>query len=147
MSDPSPLRPLPTAKPGRSTRRVFIRDLVLDCRIGIHSHEQNSRQRVRMNVELLVPADGPVADDIGQVVSYETIVDGIRALIAEGHINLVETLADRIIDLCFADLRVESARVRVEKLDIYEEAESVGVEVERHRTGDCSGGTSPGSAS
>jgi len=58
-------------------------------------------------------------------------VNGARALTSDGHINLVETLAERIAALCLADARVSSVRVRVEKLDIYEQADSVGVEIER----------------
>ena len=82
-----------------------------------------------------IVADGarPLRDSIANVVSYETIVDGIRAITGRGHINLVETLADRIGDLCLADDRVQRARVRVEKLDIYPDAAGVGVEVERAR--------------
>jgi dihydroneopterin aldolase len=133
MNDPTPLHSEPAANLGRVNRRVFIRDLVLEARIGIHSHEQNHSQRVRINVNLLVGDDAPLGDDIRHVVSYETVVDGIHALLAAGHINLVETLADRIVAQCFADSRIEHVRVRVEKLDIYEDAESVGVEVESTR--------------
>jgi len=58
----------------------------------------------------------------------------MRAITEESHINLVETLAERIAGLCLADARVARVRVCVEKLDIYEEAASVGVEIERVRT-------------
>ena len=58
---------------------------------------------------------------------------GIKAIVAAGHINLVETLAERIAALGLADHRVEAARVRVEKLHVVAEAESVGVEIERFR--------------
>ena len=67
------------------------------------------------------------------VVSYEAIVDGIRAITRSGHINLVETLADRIVELCLANPRVRSVWVRVEKLDLFPDAAGVGVEVERSR--------------
>ena len=56
---------------------------------------------------------------------------GIKAIIDAGHINLVETLAERIGDFCVADPRVLSARVRVEKLEAVAEAASAGVEIER----------------
>jgi len=69
------------------------------------------------------------------VLNYETIVDGIKALADGKHINLVESLADRIAELCLADPRVRAARVMVEKLDIYAEAASVGVMIERRRDG------------
>ncbi len=115
-------------------RLVFVRDLVLSASVGVHGHERTQRQRVRINLELaVVEGAEPLADDLAQVVCYEQIVNGIRALVAEGHVKLVETLAERIAGLCFEDDRVRSARVRVEKLDVFPEAESVGVAIERTR--------------
>ena len=60
---------------------------------------------------------------------------GIRYVISSGHINLVETLADRIAQTCLEDRRVQSVKARIEKLDVFKEAESVGVEIERNRAG------------
>ena len=48
--------------------------------------------------------------------------------------NLVETLADRIAEMCLEDQRVRTARVRIEKLDVFADAESAGVEIERFST-------------
>ncbi|MBT3169821.1 MAG: dihydroneopterin aldolase [Rhodospirillaceae bacterium] len=132
MNEPTPIRPPAQANAEPSYRRVFVRDLILPCAIGVHAHEQDAPQRVRINVDLMVrEVDLALQDRIENVVSYEHIVKGARALTSDGHINLVETLAERIADLCLADARVSSVRVRVEKLDIYEQAASVGVEIER----------------
>ena len=107
---------------------------MLPCSIGVHEHERHATQRVRINVRVQVAEDErPVGDSIANVVSYEAIVDGIRAIAQSGHINLVETLADRIAELCLANQRVRSVWVRVEKLDLYPDAAGVGVEVERTR--------------
>ncbi len=115
-------------------RLVRIRDLVLPVNIGIYDFEKEAPQRVCINVECKVREDDvPVGDDIANVVSYEDIVNGIRSIIADGHINLVETLAERIADFCLADPRVGYARIGVDKLDIILEAASVGVEIERSR--------------
>ena len=57
--------------------------------------------------------------------------EGIKAITGRGHVNLVETMAEDIAAMCLEDPRVRSVRVRVEKLDILENAESVGVEIER----------------
>jgi dihydroneopterin aldolase len=114
--------------------RIVVRDLLLMCSIGVHEHERLAPQRVRINVDMAVAERaGPVGDDIANVVSYEDVIAGIKRVIACGHINLVETLADKIAELCLADPRVASARVRVEKLDVYAEAASVGIEIERRR--------------
>ena len=113
--------------------RVFVRDLVLPCSIGIYPREKGLRRRVRVNAEIHVTAPLPEGDDFADVVNYETIVAGIKAITEAGHINLVETLADRIATLCLADRRVRATRVMVEKLDVWPETESVGVVVERKR--------------
>ena len=113
--------------------RVFVRDLVLPCSIGIYPREKGLRRRVRVNAEIQVDLALPSTDDFADVVNYETIVSGIKAITEAGHINLVETLADRIATLCLADRRVSAARVMVEKLDVWPETESVGVVVERKR--------------
>ena len=115
-------------------RLVRVRDLVLPVSIGIYDYEKLAPQRVCINVELKVrEGGGPIGDDIANVLSYEDIVNGIKAIVAGGHINLVETLAERIAELCLADARVARVRVGVDKLDIVPEAASVGVEIERSR--------------
>jgi dihydroneopterin aldolase len=123
----------------RASRHMFVRDLVLASSIGVHAHEHAASQRIRINLDLAVTDDGggklsrPAVghDDLNRVVDYEAIVNRVRAVVAAGHVNLVETLAERIAETCLADRRVMAARVRVEKLDVFADAASAGVEVER----------------
>jgi dihydroneopterin aldolase len=130
------------ASASRALRHVFLRDLVLPASIGVHPHEHAAQQRLRINVDLAVEDDAARAlsragvgrDELSRVVDYETVASGIRALIAAGHVRLVETLAERIAETCLRDPRVRLARVRVEKLDIFPDAVSAGVEVERRAT-------------
>jgi dihydroneopterin aldolase len=115
-------------------RHVFVRDLVLHCSIGVHQHEHEALQRIRVNLDLAVREGetiGQLDDELANVVCYEKLTTGVRALVLREHVNLVETLAEDIAVMCLGDDRVRSARVRVEKLDILEDAESVGVEIER----------------
>ncbi len=122
------------AQPG--VYRIFIRDLVLSCSIGVHDWEKLAPQRVRINVDVTAREPGAaLEDDIGKVVSYDDLVNSIRGVVAEGHINLVETLAERVADICLSDPRVVIVRVRVEKPDVIVEASGVGVEIERRRSG------------
>ena len=110
--------------------KVFIRDLELLVRIGIHGHEQGMPQPVRVNVDLEADTN-PGADKVEEVIDYEAIANNIRAIIAAGHINLAETLAERIAENCLADKRVSHVRVRVEKLHALQGADAAGVEIER----------------
>jgi len=125
-----------TALPAAASQRVlkvFVRDLVLPCRIGVYSHEKLGTQRVRINLELVCAEHPAINDEHGNVVCYDHIITEIKQLIAGEHINLVETLAEQIAALCLQDYRVHQAKVRVEKLDVFPEAEAVGVEIERQR--------------
>jgi dihydroneopterin aldolase len=113
-------------------RHVFVRDLLTTTRIGVHRREKKAPQPVRINIDMLVPEDGrPLNDRLANVVDYEAIVVGIRALADDGHVNLVETLAERIAAICLRDRRVKTVRVRVEKLAVFTDAAAVGVEIER----------------
>lgn len=125
------VQPVHIADARKVLRHVFIRDLVLSCSIGVHRHERNEHQRIRINIDLAVRDDRDLDDHIANVVCYEKITVGVRGLVADRHINLVETVAEDIAALCLEDNRVRSVRVRVEKLDILPDAASVGVELER----------------
>jgi 7,8-dihydroneopterin aldolase/epimerase/oxygenase len=118
---------------GRGIRHVFIRNLELPAQIGVHRHEVGKVQPVRINLDLAVEDLIDLGDDLRKVVDYGVIEAKIRAILAEGHLNLVETLAERIASACFEDGRVRTARVRVEKLHALSAAESAGVEIERTR--------------
>ncbi len=113
---------------------VFVRDLVIPCSIGIYPHEKGLRRRVRVNTELAIAEPISGSDDFAEVANYETVVAGVKKIADAGHINLVETLADRIATLCLALPHVSAVRVVVEKLDVYPETESVGVMLERRRS-------------
>jgi dihydroneopterin aldolase len=123
-----------------TARKMFIRDLVLNASIGVHKHEHAARQRVRINLDMTI--DEPAAnmsraavgrDELARVVDYEAIVNRVRAIVLSGHVQLVETLAERLAETCLADPRIARACVRVEKLDVFPDAAAAGVEVERRR--------------
>lgn len=115
-------------------RHVFLRDMVLAASIGIYAHEHGAAQRIRVNVDLAVDEGGGGDDALSRVVDYERVANTVRRLVAEGHVKLVETLAERIAQACLADPRVRLARIRVEKLDVFPDAASAGVEVERRQS-------------
>ncbi len=113
-------------------RHVFVRDLELEANIGVYRREKGRLQPVRINIDLTVEeTEGEVGDRLENVVDYGAVVDAVKAILASGHLNLVETLAEHIATHCLTDSRVKVARVRIEKLQVVPEAASVGVEIER----------------
>ena len=132
MSKPN-VQPLRIADAALAIRHVFIRDLEVLAKIGVRGHERGKLQPVRLNVDLAVEDVAQLEDRLETVVDYGEITRKIREIVDKGHINLAETLAERIAQACFEDRRVKTARVRVEKLHAVPGAESAGVEIERHR--------------
>ena len=128
-----PVTDVPDTDLAVSLRRVFVRDMVMHTSIGVYDHEKEAPQRVRINLDLAVlEGDGVQNDDISTVLSYEDLVVGTRHICQDGHVNLVETLGEKLADMCLADRRVRKVIVRVEKLDVFEDVSAVGVEIERH---------------
>ncbi|HYS13561.1 MAG TPA: dihydroneopterin aldolase [Burkholderiaceae bacterium] len=112
-------------------RRIFVREVVMDARIGIQPSERAAPQRVVLNVDLFVPLalSTPKEDRIDEVVDYDFVRSSIRRRIDAGHINLQETLIDDIARILLAHPAVRAVRVSSEKPDVYEDVEAVGIEV------------------
>ena len=117
------------------TRRVFVRDLEVMASIGVYDHEKQYEQRIIVSVDLMVQDDyDGKSDDLPDVLDYGQIVDFIHAIIKEEHMNLIETLAERIAQRCLATPQVYAVKVKIEKPDPFPEARSVGIEIERLRS-------------
>jgi len=112
-------------------RRIFVREVTMDARIGINPSELAAPQRVVVSVDVFVPLalSTPKQDRIHEVVDYDFIRTSIRERIVAGHINLQETLVDDIARTLLAHPAVRAVRVASEKPDVYEDVAAVGVEV------------------
>ena len=114
-------------------RHVFIRNLELQAHIGVYRQEEGRTQPVRINVDLATEDISDAGDMLENVVDYHVIEKRIRAIIAEGHVRLAETLAERIAAACFEDARVQDRPHQSRKAEALSHAESVGIEIERTR--------------
>lgn len=113
------------------TDRVFVHDLILPVFIGAYDFERDRTQRVRFSIDVDIRRSTYQAEDMRDVFSYDIVVDAIRLILSDGHVDLVETLAERIADALLAYPRVCRVIVRVEKLDVIEGR--VGIEITRER--------------
>lgn len=112
-------------------RRIFLRNYVVDANIGIHEHERQGAQKIALNVDLFVALSmsTPRHDRLHEVVDYDFVRLTIRNRIAQGHINLQETLIDDVARALLAHPAVRAVRVASEKPDVYEDVEAIGIEV------------------
>ena len=113
----------------------IIKDLVLNMFVGIHNFEKKKKQRVKFNLVIninqnLVPND----KDLKSIVNYEQVIKVINKIIARKHYPLLETLAEKIFDKLFENMRIKKILLRIEKLDVIKNTTSVGIELEKTRS-------------
>ena len=115
-------------------RRVLIKNLELNIFIGIHNYEKKKKQKVRFNIEIITdPNISPSKNDMSTILNYETIVDKINYLVKKKHHDLLEELAENIFDVIFKFRLVKKVKIKIEKLEIIKETESVGINVSKTR--------------
>lgn len=114
--------------------RIFVRDMIMDCAIGVYPEEQGVLQKVSFTIEAFVsPSVRARRDTLEEVPSYDSVVmAAIRDVTGSGHINLVETMAEQIATRILEEPRLVSVKVTVEKL---ENGPRRGVEIVRARPG------------
>jgi len=111
---------------------VFVRNLQLDAYIGAYESEQGVTQPINIDFEVTVSESiSPTSDRMDDILCYNKLTQGVKAILAEGHIKLVETLAERIASLALKHPMALSVRVRIEKPNAIDEAEAAGVEIVR----------------
>ena len=116
------------------TRKVIIKNLILNIFIGIHDFEKKKKQKVRFNIEVETnPNTKPSNKDFSTILDYETLVNKIKTLVEKQHHELLEELAENIFGIIFQNKLVKKANVKLEKLHIIRESESVGVDITKNR--------------
>ena len=115
-------------------RKVIIKNLVLNVFIGIHNFEKKKKQRVRFNIEVVTnPNIKPNNKDLSTILNYEDLVNKIKLLVKKQHHELIEDLAENIIEIIFQNRLVKKTNIKIEKLDIIKNSESVGVEFSKSK--------------
>jgi dihydroneopterin aldolase len=112
-------------------RRLFLRNYEVMSNIGVHDFEKKGEQRVLFTVELFIPLaeSTPVHDQLNEVVDYDFIRDTIETRVAQGHVQLQETLCDDIARTLLAHPKVKAVQISTQKPDVYPDCDAVGVEV------------------
>ncbi len=128
---PQEVTPIPRAA-NAPRRKIFVRGLMLDAFIGVYDSEQGVAQPLKIDLEVeVVEPSNPIGDSLEDVVCYNKLTQGVKAILAEGHIKLVETLAERVAELALSHPMAISVDVRIEKPNAISEADAAGVEISR----------------
>ena len=115
-------------------KKVIIKNLILNIFVGIHNFEKKKKQRVRFNIEINTdPNLKPNNKDLSTILNYETVINNIKAQARKQHHELLEDLAENIFKIIFQNRIVKKVNLRIEKLDIIKNSESVGIDFSKNR--------------
>jgi dihydroneopterin aldolase len=85
-------------------------------RHGVLPEERRDGQDFLVDAELTVDTRPAAAtDELSATVDYAALADQLVAVVAGEPVQLIETLAARLAEVCLADDRVLSAKVTVRK--------------------------------
>ena len=116
-------------------KKVLIKDLILDLKLGYYETERNKSQKVKFNLDINYEDKKPSNDkDIKSIVNYAKIVKLIKKLIKNKHYNFLETLAEDVFDELFKDKRIDKITLQIEKLEIMKDCSSVGIQISKKRS-------------
>lgn len=114
--------------------KIFIRDIQLQCVIGINEEERHKKQNVVINISLYADLrQAGATDDFNFTVDYKAVKQRILALVEQSSYFLVEALAEAIAKACLEFDRVEQVDILVEKPGALRFARTVGVEISRSK--------------
>ncbi|MGI8869684.1 MAG: dihydroneopterin aldolase [Mycobacteriales bacterium] len=98
------------------TDRITLAGLRVRGRHGVFEHERRDGQEfvvdVTLDVDLRVPA---ATDRLTDTIDYGSLADRVAEIVAGEPMNLIESVAARLVQECLRDHRVEAAEVTLHK--------------------------------
>jgi D-erythro-7,8-dihydroneopterin triphosphate epimerase len=115
--------------------KIFIKDLLLRCTVGIKPDEREKKQDVLIHLNLYGDLrKAGMSDNIKDTIDYAQLKKEVMKLVEGSSFYLVEKLAESIAELCFLDPKVEKVDVEIEKPGALRFARTVGVTITRERS-------------
>lgn len=114
--------------------RICIKDLELDCVIGVNPDERVRKQRIYTDIELITDvSQAGATDSLEDTVSYSEVATEIIEHAEASSYMLIESLAEAIARICLKPDSVHSVRVFIKKPGAVRKAAYAGVEIFRRR--------------
>ena len=118
-------------------KKVLIKELILDLKLGYYEFEKEKAQKVKFNLEIDYKDKKPTNDkDLKSIVNYSKLVKLIKKLVKNKHYNFLETLAEDVFDELFKDKRIDKISLQIDKLEIMKDCSSVGIQISKKRSHD-----------
>ena len=105
-------------------RKIFINNLILQASVGVYEHEKQIKQKIIVNVELLLSNDSePKQDNIESTQDYSQFRKCLIDIIQSQHFQLLEVLVEKIHSTLMINSYVLGAKVSISKPNIFNDCE------------------------
>lgn len=108
--------------------KIVLQNYETQARIGAYERERYAEQPLRLNVAVYVSRCPALNIDLADVYNYDLIIEAIESVLCEGHIDLQETLIEKVAERLLENDLVRAVYLRSEKTEAYPKADFVGVE-------------------
>jgi len=105
-------------------RKIFINNFIIKASVGVYEHEKKYKQKIIINVELLISNDSePKHDNLESTQDYSQFRTCLIDIIQSQHFHLLETLVNKIHSNLMIYSYVIGAKVKIIKPDIFNDCE------------------------
>lgn len=99
-----------------SADRITLQGLRAHAHHGVYGFEREAGQMFRVDAVIeLDTAAAAAGDDLERTVDYADLAQRLHAVLTGEPVRLLETLAERLVDVCLASPLVEAAEITVHK--------------------------------
>ena len=100
----------------RTPDRIAVRGIRAHAHHGVYAFERDRGQMFRVDATLELDTSAAAADDdLARTVNYADLAQKLHAVLLGEPVNLLETLAQRLADVCLADELVQAVEITVHK--------------------------------
>ena len=105
-------------------RKILINNLIIQASVGVYEHEKLNKQKIIVNVELLLSNDSePKKDNLESTQDYSQFRKCLIDIIQSQHFQLLEVLVEKIHSTLMINSYVIGAKVNISKPDIFNDCE------------------------
>jgi len=116
----------------KSNEIVFVKNLILKPIIGYHAYERTKPQKIRLNIQIFNSKKKVEDGNLHTITNYEEVIKLVKKLLLQKY-NFLESFADDFFKNIFKNKYAENAILKIEKLEVMKDAESVGIEFFKQR--------------
>ena len=105
-------------------RKIFINNLILIASIGVYEKEKKNKQKIIVNLEILLTNNTePLSDNLQETQDYSQFRKCVTDIVQSKHFDLLEILTKKIYATISKNEFVLGVKVNISKPDIFDNCE------------------------